>query len=447
MLPEGKHHMNQTRGKRFGRAALLLLLLAAGLISVFSANAQLLPLEEEGKNAALVVKREAKTADQADKRDDSLDNVTPDEIISRLDTDARETKNWFARERGHLLNFLIGSAVSILAGVFLTWLFRHLTRQKINHGEHTLRWEILHVLTTPVILLLVLTSCFLFFFPVLRSLPRNLHELDMRFFYAAATLVIAWGILGLVSVMDRKIRKFAERSDNSLDNLTVSMIGNTLKIAIGITTVLFIGQNIFQLDITALLAGAGVIGLAIALAAKDTVSNFFGTVVIIADCPFRLGDRIKTGDVNGIVTHVGMRSSKIRTENDSVYTIPNSILTNATVCKVNRSGHIKHVMDIGLTYDTTPEQMKRAMEILHEIMDNFHGPDAGGCAPRIYFSQFGPSALNIHAIIWFKTDSFDGEEALLNELNMTILTRFNEAGLNFAYPTQTIYLENIPRNK
>lgn len=437
--------MSATAGRKIKHALILLLLAAAGLFQAFPAHAQLLPLEN-GENTAQVVKREAKAAD-TEKSDNSLEDVTPDEIISKLNTDAKKTENWFARERRHLLNFLIGSAASILAGVFLTWLFRRLTRFRMDRGEHALRWEILHVLTMPVILLLVLTSCFLFFFPVLRSLPRTLHELDMRFFYAAATLVIAWGILGLVTVMDRKIRKFAERSDNSLDNLTVSLIGNTLKIAIGITTVLFIGQNIFRLDITALLAGAGVIGLAIALAAKDTVSNFFGTVVIIADCPFRLGDRIKTGDVNGIVTHVGMRSSKIRTENDSVYTIPNSILTNATVCKVNRSGHIKHVMDIGLTYDTTPEQMKRAMEILHEIMDNFHGPDAGGCAPRIYFSQFGPSALNIHAIIWFKTDSFDGEEALLNELNMTILTRFNEAGLNFAYPTQTIYLENIPQGK
>ncbi len=418
------------------------MLIPAGLFLPLYLNGQLALLEKEA--VPHTEKQKPVSAEEKQEEEDDIADVSPEEIISKLDSDAQKTKSWFSRERDNLLNFLIGSAVSILAGVFLTWLFRRLTQNRIDRHRNLWRWEILNVLTTPVILLAVLTSCFLFFFPVLKSLPRNLHDMDMRFFYAAVTLIIAWGVFGLVSVMDRKIRQFAERNDNTLDNLTVSMIGNTLKIAIAITTVLFIGQNIFHLDITALLAGAGVIGLAIALAAKDTVSNFFGTIVIIADCPFRLGDRIKAGDVNGIVTHVGMRSSKITTADESVYTIPNSMLTNTTVCNVNRSGRIKHVMDIGLTYDTAPEQMEQAMKILHEIMDNFHGPDAAGYAPHIFFSQFAASSMNIHVIMWFKTNSFAEEEALLNELNMTILKRFNEAGLNMAYPTQTIYLENVP---
>lgn len=424
------------------KTSLYFMLMLAGLFLPLYLNGQLALLEKEA--APHTERQKADTAKEKQEEKDDIADVSPEEIISKLDSDAQKTKSWFSRERDNLLNFLIGSTVSILAGVFLTWLFRRLTQNRIDRQKNLWRWEILNVLTTPVILLAVLTSCFLFFFPVLKSLPRNLHDMDMRFFYAAVTLIIAWGVFGLVSVMDRKIRQFAERNDNTLDNLTVSMIGNTLKIAIAITTVLFIGQNIFHLDITALLAGAGVIGLAIALAAKDTVSNFFGTIVIIADCPFRLGDRIKAGDVNGIVTHVGMRSSKITTADESVYTIPNSMLTNTTVCNVNRSGRIKHVMDIGLTYDTAPEQMEQAMKILHEITDNFHGPDAAGYAPHIFFSQFAASSMNIHVIMWFKTNSFIEEEALLNELNMTILKRFNEAGLSMAYPTQTIYLENVP---
>ena len=353
------------------KTSLYFMLMLAGLFLPLYLNGQLALLEKEA--APYTERQKADTAKEKQEEKDDIADVSPEEIISKLDSDAQKTRSWFSRERDNLLNFLIGSAVSILAGVLLTWLFRRLTQNRIDRQKNLWRWEILNVLTTPVILLAVLTSCFLFFFPVLKSLPRNLHDMDMRFFYAAVTLIIAWGVFGLVSVMDRKIRQFAERNDNTLDNLTVSMIGNTLKIAIAITTVLFIGQNIFHLDITALLAGAGVIGLAIALAAKDTVSNFFGTIVIIADCPFRLGDRIKAGDVNGIVTHVGMRSSKITTADESVYTIPNSMLTNTTVCNVNRSGRIKHVMDIGLTYDTAPEQMEQAMKILHEITDLFNG--------------------------------------------------------------------------
>ena len=128
------------------------------------------------------------------------------------------------------------------------------------------------------------------------------------------------------------------------------------------------------------------------------------------------------------------------TADESVYTIPNSELTNSALCNINRRGRIKHVMEIGLTYDTSPEQMEKAIQILHGILDNFHGPDARGQSPHIYFSGFGSYALNIHVIVWLKTASFAEEEKLRNELNLEILKQFNAAGLKMAYPTQTLYL-------
>ena len=370
-----------------------------------------------------------------------LPDPSPDRILHELGTDVHETRSWFSRERDALMHSALGSAVSILAGALLIWLFRRLIRNRLSGGHPLWKWEILNALILPAVLLGVLIACLLFSLPVLKSLPRDLHEMDMRFFYAAITLSAAWSVFRLVSVLDLKIRRLAERRDNALDNLTVGLIGNTLKIAIAAAAVLFIGQNIFRLNITALLASAGVIGLAVALAAKDTVSNFFGTVVVIADCPFRLGDHIATGNINGIVTHVGMRSSRILTPDESLYTIPNSILTDASLCNLSRRGTLKHVFDLGLTCDTSPEQLTHAVHILHEIMDDFHGADAPGFAPHIFFSGFQTSSLNIHVIIWFKTCSFQEKELLLHELNMTVLEKFNQAGLTLAYPTQTIFLQ------
>ena len=374
-----------------------------------------------------------------DKRQDPLD---PNRLIQTVSTDAEKTENWFFREQDKILNFAFSCFLSIILGILAAWAIRKFFRFLIGKHPFAWKWKVFYALATPVVLLAVLISCFLFSIPVLKTLPVYLYDLDLRLFYASIVFASAWGIFRLVSVLDQKIRCLAERSDNSLDNLTVSMIGNTLKIAIAVTAVLFIGQNIFNLNITALLASAGIIGLAIALAAKDTVSNFFGTIVIIADCPFRIGDRIEIDKINGIVTHIGMRSSKILTADESVYTVPNSILTNGALCNINRRGCIKHVMEIGLVYDTSPEQMEQALRILHEIMDNFHGPDAPKHSPHIFFSGFGAYSLNIHALIWLKTTSFAEEEKLLNELNMKILKRFNEAGLNFAFPTQTLYLSN-----
>jgi len=374
------------------------------------------------------------------KPDNRQEPLDPNVLIQTVSADAQKTENWFFREQDKILNLAFNCFLSIVLGILTAWVIRKLFCFLTGKHPGVWRWKVLYALTTPVFLLAVLVSCFLFSIPLLKTLPPYLYDLDLRLFYASAVFASAWGIFRLVSVLDQKIRCLAERSDNSLDNLTVSMIGNTLKIAIAVTAVLFIGQNIFNLNITALLASAGIIGLAIALAAKDTVSNFFGTIVIIADCPYRIGDRIESGKVNGIVTHVGMRSTRIMTADGSVYTIPNSELTNSALCNINRRGRIKHVMDLGLTYDTSPEQMEKAIGILHGILDHFHGKDAPGQSPHIYFSGFGAYSLNIHIIVWLKTTSFAEEEELLNELNLAILKRFNEAGLEFAYPTQTLLL-------
>ena len=382
-----------------------------------------------------------KTAKNLYKTADELD---PDKLIGTISRDAHDTENWFFREQDKLLNLASSCVLSIVLGILAAWAVRKFFRYLVRKHPDAWRWKVLYALTAPVVLLAVLISCFLFSIPVLKTLPAYLYDLDLRLFYASAVFAFAWGIFRLVSVLDQKIRCLAERSDNSLDKLTVSMIGNTLKIAIAVTAVLFIGQNIFELNITALLASAGIIGLAIALAAKDTVSNFFGTIVIIADCPFRTGDRIETGKINGIVTRIGMRSTRIMTDDESVYTIPNSMLTNSALCSINRRGCIKHEMDLGLTYETSPEEMENAIRILHGILDDFHGPDAAEHSPHVFFSGFGAYSMNIRVIIWLKTASFAEEEKLLNELNMKILKRFNEAGLEFAFPTQTLFLAGPP---
>ena len=374
------------------------------------------------------------------KQSSTQDPLDPNLLFRTVSTDAKETENWFFRQQDKILDLAFNCFLSIVLGILTAWAIRKFFRFLGRKHPAAWKWKVLYALTTPMVLLAVLISCFLFSIPVLKTLPASLYDLDLRLFYASAVFAFAWGIFRLVAVLDQKIRRLAERSDNSLDKLTVSMIGNTLKIAIAVTAVLFIGQNIFDLNITALLASAGIIGLAIALAAKDTISNFFGTIVIIADCPYRIGDRIESGKINGIVTHIGMRSTRIMTADESVYTIPNSELTNTPLCNINRRGCIKHVMDLGLTYDTSPEQMEKALRILHEILDDFHGPDPSKQSPHIYFSGFGAYSLNIHVIIWLKTVSFAEEEKLLNELNLAILKRFNEAGLEFAYPTQTLLL-------
>ena len=364
-------------------------------------------------------------------------DLSLDDLMRELDDTAGKTGSWLSRERGDLLRALAGAGVSVAATALLLWLVRRLRRRQLRR-----RHRLAEALTPPLIVFAGAVSCFVCLHPVLKSLPREYRRWDLRCFYAILVLIAAWGILALAGIVDGRLRKFAHRGDKLLDDITIGMIGTVFKIVVTVSAALFIGQSIFELNITALLAGAGVVGLAVALAAKDTISNFFGTLVIIADAPFRIGDHVEAGGVSGIVEHVGMRSSKLRTADETLCTVPNSVLTGGTVKNLSRRGMLKHEWTLTLVYDTTPAEMAAALKILHELMDDFHGADAPGFAPRIYFAGFGESSLDIHAVMWFKTASFEDLEELVGGLNAAIQTRFAAAGLQFAYPTRTLYIEN-----
>ena len=267
---------------------------------------------------------------------------------------------------------------------------------------------------------------------------------DARLFFTCATAIAAWAGLRLIEVLSVRMCAYAKRQNNNLDALMVDITRKVLKISLVTLTVMFIGQSIFNLNITTLLAGAGVVGLAIAFASRETLSNFFGTLVIIMDRPFRCGDRIQTDGIDGLVESVGMRSTRILTDDESVYTIPNSKIAESNIENISRRGLIRFAFTLGLVYDTSDENMAKAMKILHGIVDNFKGQDLPAYTPRIFFDTFGASAMNIRVIMWLKTASFETEEAWRTEINLAILKQFNEAGLSMAYNTVTNYVKFDP---
>lgn len=299
-----------------------------------------------------------------------------------------------------------------------------------------MRWLVVAALSGPVILMLASGAIFLFLLPILHSLP-SIYPIEARLFFTWLTLLAAWAGFQVIAIFDLRLRSFAERPDSTLDSLMVDITRKVLKIVIAIVTILFIGQSIFQLNITTLLAGAGVAGLAVAFASRETLANFFGTMVIILDRPFRIGDRIKAGEVNGIVLSVGMRSTRILTGFESVVSIPNNTIAEEAIENISNRGVIRYLFTLGLVYGTTPEEMQLAMKLVHEVVDNFKGPDAPQRNPRVFFEEFAASSLNIRVIMWLKTTSFDVEEALRTEVNLEILRRFAENNLNMAFNTQT----------
>ena len=423
---------------------LLLFVCAACFCSAFAES----PAPEGGMEPSAGKTVEQKRAEWLDSRIPAgIDpaDLAPRELEQLLTRQEREVNRWFSAQGKKLLKALGVSTVSALLcfgiGLFCCRLIqRELKRARKKH----LFWELLHAFNAPVFLSAAVVCVFFAFYPILSSFSDTVFLYDVRIFFTLLCMIAAWAALNVVGVIDVHLQNLAKRDDNSLDDLMVKVLRNILRILVFATTILFIGQSIFRINITALLAGAGVVGLGVALAAKDTLSNFFGTIVILFDRPFKLGDRIQVGELEGIVCEVGMRSSKIIADDESVYTLPNSLLTTQPVRNINQKNLLKLMFHVTLTYDTTPEQMELAIRILHEITDDFHGQDRPGFAPRIFFSKFDSSSMNITVILWLKTESYAQEERWRTELNLAILKRFTEAHLNFAYPTVTTWLLNTP---
>ncbi|MBT3279077.1 MAG: mechanosensitive ion channel family protein [Phycisphaerales bacterium] len=266
------------------------------------------------------------------------------------------------------------------------------------------------------------------------------------FYLQSAQLLIAlavvWALYRAVNLVSYLMNHLALQTDTKLDDQLVPIVRKLLRTLVVIFGVWFIAENIYVCDLSAIIAGLGIGGLAFAFAAKDMLSNLFGSVTIFADRPFKLGDRVTMGGYTGDVIDVGFRTTRIRTLEGHVITLPNGVIANAPIENVSSRPSIKRVLDIGVTYDTTPEKMEQALAILRKMLDarreSFHEDNADGVA---VFTDFADSAMIFKLIYWFVPCDWDAYLAFNHEFNMELLRRFNEAGIEFAYPTQTLYLK------
>jgi len=204
-----------------------------------------------------------------------------------------------------------------------------------------------------------------------------------------------------------------------------------------ITAAAVLTADNLDIKITSLLAGLSVGGLALGLAAQDTVANLFGAVAIFLDKPFYIGDRILVEGVDGMVESIGLRSTRIRNGDGHHVTVPNKLMGNAIITNVTRRPTIKTEMNLGLTYDTPVEKVKRATAILEEVFRA--NPKTADLI--ISFNKFADSALNILVVhVWNGTEAKE-HFAAMQELNLQIKRRFDAEKIEFAFPTQTVYLK------
>jgi MscS family membrane protein len=224
--------------------------------------------------------------------------------------------------------------------------------------------------------------------------------------------------------------------DKVLDEQLFPLLSKSLKVFVVVVATLVTLDNL-GLDIRSVLTLGSVGALAVGLAAQDTLANLFGALSVFVDKPFRVGDRIQLPDVDGTVETIGLRSIRVRNLDGHLITVPNKTVGSATITNVTRRPNIKTTMNIGITYDTPTEKVKRAVAILNDI----YRPHPKTHDLIISFNQFADSSLNIMVVHWWAGTDMKEYLAGIQDLNLQVKARFDAEGISFAFPSRTVYLK------
>lgn len=331
--------------------------------------------------------------------------------------------------------FLLGAFV---AGHLIVWISRNVFRKIAKRTSPKIDDLIIDAIEKPLAMIVLLIGVKL----ALRQLylPPNYVAFIGKAYIILIIINISWILSRFASALiDEYVTPRVKLSGKRVNTRLIPTIKKTSQTIIwGFGIVIALNNTGY--DVRALIAGLGIGGLALALAAKDTVTNFFGGFTIFADKPFRIGDRVRVSGFDGHVVAIGLRSFRLETYDGTEVVIPNSVIIDSVVENVTLSPHYRIILDLGLTYGTTPEQMKTALDILLDIAKSNPGIDDS--QTKASFFGYGDFSLTVR-YIYYIDKVRGGYYRTQSEVNMAILERFNAAGLSFAFPTQSLYVENI----
>jgi MscS family membrane protein len=268
------------------------------------------------------------------------------------------------------------------------------------------------------------------------NLPATADKVIVVIYKVLVVLNATWFVSRFVSsLISEYLIPLSEKDNSRLDEHVISLAQKVLGTIIWIFGVIMALNNA-GVNVGALLAGLGIGGLAFALAAQDTVKNIFGGITIFTDKPFRIGDLVNIAGYTGTIEDIGMRSTRVRTVQGRLITIPNYKMADGNIENITLEPTRRIEISLGLTYDTTPDKMELALKILKEMPKHIPEIDSKILAS---FNNYGASSLDITCMYYILKDNDILETQ--SKVNLHILKLYNENGLDFAFPTQTVYLQ------
>lgn len=264
--------------------------------------------------------------------------------------------------------------------------------------------------------------------------------LETIHFGLIAEIIINLVILVLFSkaidVFDNRLRKKFAANDNIQMIKFIPILTRTLKAVVFFVILAALLQS-HGYSVSSLIAGFGITGLAVGFAANATIANVFGTIAIISDKAFEVGDYIKIGSLEGTVEDINLRSTKLRTLDNALTIIPNSTVSNGEIVNVTKAHKRRILETIGVTYDTSDEKLKRAIEILEDILQK-NSEIYGDYV--VFLDTLADSSINIKMNAYVKTNNYVKFLKIKEQVLLEAIRRFREEGIDFAFPSRTIYM-------
>ncbi|MFK7759663.1 MAG: mechanosensitive ion channel family protein [Phycisphaerales bacterium] len=270
--------------------------------------------------------------------------------------------------------------------------------------------------------------------------PASILLVAVRLFFMFS---MVWAAFRVTDLLGDWLAGQAEKTETKYDDLLIPMIVRTAKIFIAAIGLIYTASA-FSIEILPLLTGLGIGGLAFAFAAKDTIENIFGSIAVILDRPFEIGDWVVIDDVEGTVEDLGFRSTRVRTFYNSVVTVPNATLVRATVDNYGRRQYRRYRTLLNLTYDTHPDKIEAFCAGVREIV-KLH-PYTRKDYYHVWLSNFGPHSLDVLVYMFFECPDWSIELREKHRFMLDIVRLADRLGVEFAFPTQTLHLQRDESN-
>lgn len=348
---------------------------------------------------------------------------------------------------------LLGILITLAAGKILQFIIQRIVNLRRAEGKKESFSIFLESISKPIFVgvfaigLYVCRTLLVWDNPDTAEVIEGLHPDILKGWIGAAKIIgvfaLASGLNKLLDVVEHVLGSAVKETNITLDDMLVPIIRRAVRITIIIVAVLFVLDLLIGLEnIKSVLVGAGVGGIAIALAAKDTVANLFGSITIFADKPFQINDLVRIENFLGTIEEVGFRSTRLRTLDGHQVTVPNEKIAQSMIENLGRRPFIRRTSNITITYDSGPEKAEKAVTLIKEILTSI--PEISSDAnypPRVYFDEFNDCSLNIYMSYWVRPVDFWFAKETHQRINLEMMRRFRDAGIEFAFPTQTLYIK------